>query len=122
MQTFSIQTGTYEGFTFGVNPVDSSIVEFGHFSKHVDADEKAGITGDDHEGDYTVIAQFNRNGGFIRSLRVPLVSETHVMQRDIHTGQPAVVLLPVVEEVPVVEKHDPVWDAKTQQRVQGVNA
>lgn len=80
MQTFSIAAGSYEGFDFRVNPVDTSIVEF-HFTA-------PGVDGDTHDGEHVVIAQFKRNGGLIGVTRVPVARAPEVV-RDSLTGKPS---------------------------------
>lgn len=79
MQTFSIAAGEYEGFSFRVNPVDSSIVEFVHTGPRIESDAD--------DGDHTVISQFKRNGTLMSVTRVP-VARVHEVVRNSTTGQP----------------------------------
>ena len=72
MQTFSIAAGEYEGYSFRVNPVDSSMVEFCHPNA---------------DGESQTIAQFKRNGLLVSQTVVPL-ARTHEVVRDAASGAP----------------------------------
>jgi len=72
MQTFSIACGEYEGYSFRVNPVDSSMVEFVHPNP---------------DGESATIAQFNRNGSLVGKTVVPAARQ-HEVVRNASTGTP----------------------------------